>query len=181
MDTTASTEVPAAGGPPASELTSTSTTGRFSCLENVANFRDVGENYNDDCKRGSPILRTKNLYRSARLDSASTTDVRTLVEEYGVKTVIDLRSDLERKECDHVASTFLVAAIEEEMKEELAPLTPSSNSECFQAEALQRAFPDNATSVAKRQRTVKQESHRLTCSWTEACSSSHHWTRLYQP
>ncbi|KND02732.1 uncharacterized protein SPPG_01815 [Spizellomyces punctatus DAOM BR117] len=110
-------------------------------LENVANFRDVGRNYNVDAdgREESTALREGNLYRSARLDDATSEDVKVLQSRYNIKTVIDLRSDLERKECDHVASTFLFSAIEEEVQEELSPMHTHKSS-CFQTQVLPEEF-----------------------------------------
>ncbi|KAI8824046.1 protein-tyrosine phosphatase-like protein [Fimicolochytrium jonesii] len=98
-------------------------------LANVANFRDVGANYNRDIAglghSELPALKEGNLFRSARLDDATAADVEVLKSKYGIKTVIDLRSDLERRECEHVASTFLFPAIEQEVNEELYPVGPN--------------------------------------------------------
>ncbi|KAJ3178159.1 hypothetical protein HDU87_003711 [Geranomyces variabilis] len=101
---------------------------RYPPLTKVANFRDVGRNYYRDVKevpaQDGKVCRLKvgNLFRSARLDDATAEDVDTLKSYHGIRTVIDLRSDLERKECSHVASTFLFPAIEQEMYSELSPV-----------------------------------------------------------
>ncbi|KAI8591393.1 protein-tyrosine phosphatase-like protein [Geranomyces variabilis] len=106
-------------------------------LTNVANFRDVGRNYHSDVQAVPPPdgnvcrLKVGNLFRSARLDDATAEDVDTLKSYYGIRTVIDLRSDLERKECSHVASTFLFPAIEQEMYSELSPVRATA---CPEAE-----------------------------------------------
>jgi protein-tyrosine phosphatase len=59
-------------------------------LKTILNFRDVGEYVNR--ATGTSRLRTGLLYRSARLDEASVGDRKRLIEEYGVKSVIDLRT-----------------------------------------------------------------------------------------
>ncbi|KAJ3168272.1 hypothetical protein HDU88_001712 [Geranomyces variabilis] len=117
--------------------TTQSSTRRHPQLTNVANFRDVGRNYHSDVKAVPPPdgnvcrLKVGNLFRSARLDDATAEDVDTLKSYYGIRTVIDLRSDLERKECSHVASTFLFPAIEQEMYSELSPVRATA---CPEAE-----------------------------------------------
>ncbi|KAJ3158228.1 hypothetical protein HDU86_002937 [Geranomyces michiganensis] len=103
-------------------------------LAKVANFRDVGRNYHLDVAEEPPAdgrvcrLKIGNFFRSARLDDATAEDVDTLKSHHGIRTVIDLRSELERKECDHVASTFLFPAIEQEMTAELSPRRQSTSS-----------------------------------------------------
>lgn len=64
--------------------------------DNILNFRDVGESINQECSSEAvPRLRVGRLYRSARLDDASTKDKETLVSDLGLKTVMDLRSNTE--------------------------------------------------------------------------------------
>jgi protein-tyrosine phosphatase len=64
--------------------------------DNILNFRDVGESVNQACSSDAPPrLRVGCLYRSARLDEASSRDRGVLVNELGVKTIVDLRSNTE--------------------------------------------------------------------------------------
>ena len=65
-------------------------------LDNVLNFRDVAvyTNQHED----KPQLRLGQLYRSARLDSASNSDKQKLQHEFGIGTIIDLRSKTEHIE-----------------------------------------------------------------------------------
>ncbi|KAL6709695.1 hypothetical protein ACN47E_001123 [Coniothyrium glycines] len=65
-------------------------------LQSVLNFRDVAEFVNSI--NGTEHLRTKLFYRSARPDAASATDRQRLLTEYGVKTIIDLRTKTEHIE-----------------------------------------------------------------------------------
>ncbi|KAK4164906.1 protein-tyrosine phosphatase-like protein [Cladorrhinum sp. PSN259] len=62
-------------------------------LENIINFRDVGETVNAFLK--SKIVREGVLFRSARLDDASVRDRERLKAEYGIKTILDLRTKTE--------------------------------------------------------------------------------------
>ncbi|KAK8047577.1 hypothetical protein PG996_015641 [Apiospora saccharicola] len=62
-------------------------------LDNVQNFRDVGQTINTQC--GKRLVREGVLFRSARPDDASPEDRRKLKEDYGIKTVIDLRTKTE--------------------------------------------------------------------------------------
>ncbi|RPB15514.1 tyrosine/serine protein phosphatase-like protein [Morchella conica CCBAS932] len=57
------------------------------------NFRDVGTSINShDRKR---IMKSHMLYRSARPDDATAVDRERLMNEYGIRTVIDLRTNSE--------------------------------------------------------------------------------------
>ncbi|KAL7274698.1 hypothetical protein RUND412_002398 [Rhizina undulata] len=59
----------------------------------IYNFRDVGATVNGFS--GSRIVKEFHLYRSGRLDDATSNDQRKLVNDYGIKTVIDLRTKSE--------------------------------------------------------------------------------------
>ncbi|KAL2439188.1 hypothetical protein ABEF95_001848 [Exophiala dermatitidis] len=82
-------------------------------FENILNFRDVGAHINAIV--GSVVLNTGLFFRSARPDEASTRDRKRLVDEYKIKTIIDLRSETEHinaaKERTAVSSTTQSAAI----------------------------------------------------------------------
>ncbi|KAI1115835.1 tyrosine/serine protein phosphatase [Nemania sp. NC0429] len=62
-------------------------------FEKILNFRDVGRTVNDHL--GRKVVREGVLYRSARPDDATLNDRRRLVEELGIRTVIDLRTKTE--------------------------------------------------------------------------------------
>ncbi|KAK6832932.1 hypothetical protein PG995_012710 [Apiospora arundinis] len=62
-------------------------------LDNILNFRDVAQTVNTQC--GKRLVREGVLFRSARPDDASPEDRRRLKEQYGIKTVIDLRTKTE--------------------------------------------------------------------------------------
>ncbi|ETN38785.1 uncharacterized protein HMPREF1541_06823 [Cyphellophora europaea CBS 101466] len=65
-------------------------------FEKILNFRDVGHFVGDTTMTDAgPKLRSGRLYRSARLDDASATDRTALVNDTGIRTVIDLRSKTE--------------------------------------------------------------------------------------
>lgn len=65
-------------------------------LPSILNFRDVGETIN--ILQGDHFLRKGLIYRSARPDDASPSDRSALVSEYGIQTIIDLRSATEHIE-----------------------------------------------------------------------------------
>ncbi|KAI9812647.1 MAG: hypothetical protein M1832_000367 [Thelocarpon impressellum] len=62
-------------------------------FDGLLNFRDVGKTVNG--LLGSSTLREGILYRSARLDDATHADRRKLVQQYGIATVVDLRTKSE--------------------------------------------------------------------------------------
>ena len=62
-------------------------------FDNLLNFRDVGQYINQITK--SSLLREGLLFRSAKLDATSLADRQKIVNDVGVKTVIDLRSKTE--------------------------------------------------------------------------------------
>ncbi|KAK3944157.1 protein-tyrosine phosphatase-like protein [Diplogelasinospora grovesii] len=62
-------------------------------FESLLNFRDVGRTVNEFL--GQKLVREGLLFRSARPDDASPKDRTRLREEYGIKTVIDLRTKTE--------------------------------------------------------------------------------------
>ncbi|KAI1818055.1 tyrosine/serine protein phosphatase [Poronia punctata] len=62
-------------------------------FENIVNFRDVGKTVNDYL--GKRVMREGVLFRSARPDEATLQDRRRLVDELGIKTVMDLRTKTE--------------------------------------------------------------------------------------
>ncbi|KAJ7230443.1 protein-tyrosine phosphatase-like protein [Mycena pura] len=59
----------------------------------IYNFRDVGRVVNS--LGGSNLVLEKSIYRSGRLDGASPSDRKKLASEYGLETVIDLRTKSE--------------------------------------------------------------------------------------
>jgi protein-tyrosine phosphatase len=62
-------------------------------FDNILNFRDVGEHINKCMQTNG--LKTGILYRSAKLDNASTADRSKLLDQFHIWTVIDLRSKTE--------------------------------------------------------------------------------------
>jgi len=63
-------------------------------VHSIDNFRDVGESISAlGSKRVCPHI----LFRSATLDGAAEEDLKMLVDEIQIKTVLDLRSELEAK------------------------------------------------------------------------------------
>ncbi|KAF2728370.1 hypothetical protein EJ04DRAFT_581396 [Polyplosphaeria fusca] len=65
-------------------------------LPSIPNFRDVGAFIND--ASGSERLRRGILFRGARPDEASYLDRKRLVHEFGIHTIIDLRTKTEHLE-----------------------------------------------------------------------------------
>ncbi|KAF2405479.1 tyrosine/serine phosphatase-like protein [Trichodelitschia bisporula] len=65
----------------------------MSPLQTILNFRDVGQTINSFV--GMPILQSGRLYRCARPDHASENDRQRLVQEFGITSVIDLRTESE--------------------------------------------------------------------------------------
>ncbi|XDG02051.1 hypothetical protein ABKA04_001666 [Annulohypoxylon sp. FPYF3050] len=63
-------------------------------FDNILNFRDVGKTVNDHL--GRKLVREGVLYRSARPDDASLEDRKRLRDEFGIKTVVDLRTKCRR-------------------------------------------------------------------------------------
>jgi len=59
-------------------------------FENILNFRDVGKTINEFL--GEKRVAKGKLFRSAKPDDATLSDRNRLKEEYGIKTVIDLRT-----------------------------------------------------------------------------------------
>ncbi|KAJ7482252.1 protein-tyrosine phosphatase-like protein [Mycena galericulata] len=59
----------------------------------IYNFRDVGRIINS--LGGRKLVREKFIYRSGRLDDATVADREKLISEYGLETVIDLRTKSE--------------------------------------------------------------------------------------
>lgn len=65
-------------------------------LKTILNFRDVG--YMINTTMDSTLLKTGKFYRGARPDEASPEDRTRLVNEYGIRTIIDLRTKTEHIE-----------------------------------------------------------------------------------
>lgn len=59
-------------------------------LPTILNFRDIGQTINT--LDGTHLLRADLVYRSARIDDASSADRSALTSHYGIKSIIDLRS-----------------------------------------------------------------------------------------
>lgn len=59
-------------------------------FDNILNFRDVGKTINDFL--GEKRVAEGKIFRSARPDDATIEDRRRLKEDYGIKTVMDLRT-----------------------------------------------------------------------------------------
>jgi protein tyrosine/serine phosphatase len=82
-------------------------------FQNIVNWRDVGKNCNEDSN--SIRLKPENLFRSGRLDDASTADLKLLTEKYNIRCVIDLRSETEGRMGEDLVNTFPAAAIVEQL------------------------------------------------------------------
>ena len=67
---------------------------RFIELKTVSNIRDLGTMTNTEGKTVKP----KALIRSALLNKADQNDLNCLISEYGLRTVIDLRTTRERND-----------------------------------------------------------------------------------
>ena len=65
-------------------------------FHSILNFRDIGTTICTLLPSSLPLLKSSLLYRSAHLDSASSNDRQALVTAYGIRTILDLRSDTER-------------------------------------------------------------------------------------
>ena len=79
-------------------------------LDKILNFRDVGKYINNAANK--QILREGVFFRSARPDSATSNDRRRLMNDFHIKTIIDLRTPTEHLEQSqkHVANTTEAAA-----------------------------------------------------------------------
>lgn len=62
-------------------------------FDHLLNFRDVGAHIN--AILGSQVLKTGQLFRSARPDECSLSDRDQLINKYKIKTILDLRSKTE--------------------------------------------------------------------------------------
>jgi len=62
-------------------------------FEKLLNFRDVGKTINS--LLGQKHLKEGKIFRSARLDNATLSDRNKLRDEYGIKTILDLRTKTE--------------------------------------------------------------------------------------
>ncbi|KIV77599.1 hypothetical protein PV11_09388 [Exophiala sideris] len=62
-------------------------------FDNLLNFRDVGAHINAILR--SDVLKTGQLFRSARPDECSLSDREQLINKYKIKTILDLRSKTE--------------------------------------------------------------------------------------
>jgi protein tyrosine/serine phosphatase len=82
-------------------------------FQNIVNWRDIGLNYNQDTH--SIQFKPGKLFRSGRLDNASTDDLRALTLKYNIKCVIDLRSETEGRMGEDLVNTFPAAAISEQL------------------------------------------------------------------
>jgi protein tyrosine/serine phosphatase len=82
-------------------------------FQNIVNWRDVGQNCNEDSY--SIRFKPENLFRSGRLDDASTADLKLLTEKFNIKCVIDLRSETEGRMGEDLVNTFLAAVIAEQL------------------------------------------------------------------
>ena len=67
-------------------------------LDKVGNRRDLGGIRTEDGRR----IRPRMLIRSANLAAAAAADVQKLCKEYGLRAVVDLRTDRERAQCPDV-------------------------------------------------------------------------------
>ena len=79
---------------------------RPSTFDRLLNFRDIGKNINQIS--ASATLKDGLLFRSAKLDDTSPADRDKIINDFGIKTVIDLRSKTEhinagKKHSDAVA------------------------------------------------------------------------------
>ncbi|KAJ3046605.1 hypothetical protein HK097_000711 [Rhizophlyctis rosea] len=83
-------------------------------FQNVCNFRDVGSVVNKGVDK--KYLKPRNFFRSGRLDDATTEDLKLLAEKYSIKTVIDLRSELEGRMGEQLTNTFPASAIAEHLR-----------------------------------------------------------------
>lgn len=93
-----------------------------SSLKTILNFRDVG--YMINTTMDSTLLKTGKFYRGARPDEASPEDRTRLVNEYGIRTIIDLRTKTEhieqaRKRDVKIQSSAAVPQTNDEVAEPL--------------------------------------------------------------
>lgn len=81
-------------------------------FDNILNFRDVGSTINEFT--GRRLLSEGTLYRSARPDNASQGDREALVNAYGIRTIMDLRTKSEhvKQAKRHEADINIPAALQ---------------------------------------------------------------------
>jgi len=80
-------------------------------FEGLWNFRDVGQNYNQDLASfpgGESLRRIKEgmFFRSGKLDDATPRDLDRLMIDFSIKSVIDLRGEFEQKCGSNLVSAF---------------------------------------------------------------------------
>jgi len=78
-------------------------------FQNIVNFRDIGSNYNEDS--GRVVMKKQILFRSGRLDDATTKDLELLIRTFNIKAVIDLRAETEGKMGDDLVNSFPAALV----------------------------------------------------------------------
>ncbi|CAM0135711.1 unnamed protein product [Umbelopsis sp. WA50703] len=96
-------------------------------FDNIANFRDVGLSCTTRVEEGiQRYIKEGILFRSGRLDDASNSDLDILTSVYGIRTIVDLRSETEGKIGSMLADAFPASAIAAVKPSEMviAPMLP---------------------------------------------------------
>ncbi|KAJ2962219.1 hypothetical protein NQZ79_g2625 [Umbelopsis isabellina] len=96
-------------------------------FENIVNFRDVGLSCTTKDENGlQRYIKEGILFRSGRLDDASNADLDVLTNVYGIRTIVDLRSETEGKIGSMLADAFPASAIAAVKPSEMviAPMLP---------------------------------------------------------
>ncbi|RUP50954.1 protein-tyrosine phosphatase-like protein [Jimgerdemannia flammicorona] len=104
-------------------------------LKGIMNFRDVGESVGKkadgtrdiDLPPSESYMREGMFFRSATLDGASEADVRLLIDRYKLKTIVDLRSGIEKKDKNEIEMSFPTAVLWHMTPMEI--LAPTSDNE----------------------------------------------------
>ncbi|PRP79797.1 Rho GTPase [Planoprotostelium fungivorum] len=73
-------------------------------FKNISNFRDIGYNYNMDSQ--TKKMKEGVFYRSGMLDTATNDELQSLVDDFKVRTVIDLRAETEGTMGEVLLNTF---------------------------------------------------------------------------
>ncbi|KAH8809649.1 protein-tyrosine phosphatase-like protein [Flagelloscypha sp. PMI_526] len=104
-------------------------------FQGVFNFRDVALSTSDSSDTTShPLISVGRLFRSGKLDDATEKDIQRLRDTYGIRTIVDLRSETEGKHPLGLKKTYPSAKTSPQPPRHKGVLLPppqdSKQSEC---------------------------------------------------
>ena len=110
-------------------------------FDGICNFRDVGGLQFDDGSGKVSIIKRRILYRSANLSHCTSNDLETLLDELGIKTIVDLRHPREVQASAELQAKRKVKA--QKFLQDTPP--PTSESTEFEISAYSEAKVHAAT------------------------------------